>query len=107
MDKLYLYAFANLAMSFTSMFICICRLNSMNRKTTLLRVRVEYALGAGVLFASGLAPLVGEWPGVIWLGLTFYVLATLLASSHAWRHDRPPAVASQVGELRRADGSAL
>lgn len=106
MDKLYLLAMANFLLSMPSMFICLCRLNAMDRKMTLLRVRIEYAVGAGVLFASAFRPLIGEWPGITTIGVSFYVLVMLIASNSAWRNDTPPSTASQHGALRQADGTA-
>lgn len=104
MDKVYLLAMANFALCMPSMFICICRLNAMT-KSVLLRVRIEYAVGAGALFCSAFRPLIGEWPGYASVGMAVYVLVMLVASSHAWRHDSTPPVASQVGDLRAADGT--
>lgn len=105
MDKLYLLAMVNFLLTMPSLFICVCRLNAMNRRTTLYRVRLEYSVGAGVLFASAFRPLIGEWPGFTTIGVSSYVLIALLASNNAWRNDKPPPTASQVGDLRKADGS--
>lgn len=101
MDRLHLLAMLNLLLSVPSIIICICRLNTMGRDT-LMRVKLEYALGVGVLVFSSLRPLIGEWPGYATLATTTLILVMLLSSSNAWRGDQPPPSATDrapLGEL--------
>lgn len=96
MNEAYLIALANLAMCMVSTFICICRLNSMQRRVRRVRwvVRAEYSVGVGAMLASGFRPLIGEWPGYASLVVAAYVLLALIASSRAWHGDRPPEIAT-------------
>lgn len=107
MTEQYLFAFANLVLCAPSFFICICRLNAMQRKKTRVLVQIEYAFGAAVLLLSALRPLINEWPGYASLAMATYVLVSMVASRHAWRNDTPPVSASIRADLRAADGSNL
>jgi hypothetical protein len=76
-------------------------------RDTLMRVKLEYALGVGVLVFSSLRPLINEWPGYATLATTILILVMLLSSSNAWRGDKPPATATTgpapLGELPEID----
>jgi len=91
-------AMLNLLLSVPSIVICICRLNTMSRDT-LMRVKLEYALGVGVLLFSSLRPMIDEWPGYATLATTTYILVILLSSSNAWRGDKPPHTATDHAQL--------
>lgn len=106
MRELYLFAMANLVMCAAIGFIALCRLNAM-REGVLWRVRIEYAAYIGAVVAYGLMPMFGHWPSWVHLSMPAAVLCGLLASNNAWRNDTPPASASEVGSLRRMDGSPL
>lgn len=95
----HLLAMLNLVLSVPSIIICICRLNTMDRKTTLMRVKLEYASAVGVLIFSMLRPLIGEWPGYATLATTTLILVMLLTSSNAWRGDKPPPSATDRAPL--------
>ena len=96
MHELYLIALANVVLCGASAFICICRLNAMQRGARPVRwaVRMEYALGVGAMVASAGRPLIGEWPGYASLCVASYVLWALLASGRAWQGDEPPDAAT-------------
>lgn len=98
MTELHLIAVANLALCLASAFICLCRLNGMDKHTR-LSVVIEYALGMGALLFSAGRPLIGEWPGYASLAMGAYVLYLLLASAPAWKGDKPPAIATDHAPL--------
>ena len=104
MDKLYLFALGNFALCTAIVVIALCRLNSM-QGTVLWRVRGEYATYVGCATASSLQPMWGEWP--LWgsIAMAVGLLLGLLCSSHAWRGDRAPEIATDAGALRHQDGT--
>jgi hypothetical protein len=101
MNEIYLIALMNLVLCTASGFVCICRLNAMERRSRRVRwsVQAEYAIGLGAMIASAGRPLIGEWPGYASLCVSVYVLWALLASRRAWRGDRAPDVATDRSPL--------
>ena len=89
MTDLYLFALANAALCAAIVLISLCRLNTM-QGAVLYRVRSEYAAYVGCATASALQPWWGEWPMWGSLAMAVGLLAGLLCSAHAWRHDTPP-----------------
>lgn len=106
MSKLYLFALANAALCAAVIFIALCRLNAM-QGAVLFRVRSEYAGYMGAAVMSAMMPFWGEWPQWGSISMAGALLLGLLCSGHAWRGDHAPEVATDHGELRRMDGSAL
>ncbi|WP_114968553.1 hypothetical protein [Rhodoferax ferrireducens] len=106
MNELYLFALANAALCACVLMISVCRLNGMHG-SVLLRVRSEYAGYIGAAVLSALQPWWGEWPQWGSVGMASALLLGLLCSSHAWHGDRAPAVATDRGDLRNMDGSAI
>jgi hypothetical protein len=82
------------------LFISICRMNAMQGKGVLWRVKLEYALYVAISCGVVLAPLVGEWPGmVMFLAMCALALA-LLCSARAWSGDKVPQEATDFGQLQ-------
>lgn len=94
MNELLLIALTNFVLCVISWFICVCRLNTMRKESTIrMSVKMEYAIGAAAMIFSAGRPLIGEWPGYASLVVGSAYLWSLLASSPAWRNDTPPDVA--------------
>lgn len=106
MNNLYLFALANAGMCGAICFICLCRLNSM-QKSVRMFVKSEYAILMGAALLSAMQPLYGEWPRYGSVGMSLAMLFQLISSAKAWRGDRVPAAATTPGELRNMDGSAI
>lgn len=103
MNDLLLFAFVNFALCIASALIVVCRLNAMHRGV-LLRVRIEYSIGAGALVMGAFQPWWGEWPQWGSCALASYVLASLIASAKAWRQndtDEPPEIATDRMPLEK------
>lgn len=98
MNDLYLFALANAGLCGVIVFISVCRLNTM-QGSVLLRVQSEYAGYIGAAFASALQPWWNEWPQWGSLAMAGALLLGLVASSHAWRRDKPPATATSPAPL--------
>lgn len=79
-------------------WISLCRLNSMGTDV-LLRVGLEYATYIAIGFAVPLAPLAGEWPGYVLVGVVYGILVILVCQWRAWAGDRPPDEATDNAPL--------
>lgn len=97
MTEAYLFAGANLALCQAIVFVCLCRLNLMNKKV-LSRVRSEYAGYIGGAFISGLQPMWGEWPQWGSVALAAALLLGLIFGGIGWRRG-PPESATEPAPL--------
>lgn len=96
----HLYAFLSWPPLLAVLFIASCRLNAMP-EGTFFSVGLEYALWQAVGWGLILAPLVGDWPGPVVLGVAWALAAILLCSRRAWAGDVAPDVATDVAPLSK------
>lgn len=93
----YFPAGVNLLLCVTIMGICLCRLDKID-KSVLLRIGMRYVLLLSAAAASGVSPLIYEFPG--WSAVFFAaaVLFMLLSDGYEWRAG-PPESATVPGAL--------
>ncbi len=89
-----LLAFLNLALCAALGWTCLCRLNLMERSTTLPSFRAKYSVLITAAVASALGPLAGIWPNLAQVLLTGAFVFVLAAGTSAWR-DGVPGYAQQ------------
>lgn len=97
----HLLALVNAALAMACLIICVCRINGMTRHTRPLVV-AEYAVGAGASFGNMFLPWTGIWPNIYTVVITASILLKLVASTHAWRNDEPPTIATDLAPLENA-----
>jgi hypothetical protein len=89
-DKLHLIALCNALLCGGIMWVCLCRIAALSKRSRLL-FRALYSLLGMVAFASMLQPLFfGEWPGVADLMVNAVLLAFLASGMRTWRLGAPP-----------------
>lgn len=101
-DQTLWLAWLTWPLCFAIFFIAVCRLNAMWGKHVLFRVKLEYAAYVAISWAVIGAPLVGEWPGWVMIGVLVGLLIILCAQAHAWRRsgrDEPPDEATSPAPL--------
>jgi len=88
MNHLYLPAGLTFILCAAIIFVCICRLDKID-KSVRLRVGFQYVVLLMAAAALALAPIFGQFPGwgvVVFAGA---VLFMLLADSFQWHHGPP------------------
>ncbi len=88
MSSLYLPAGVNFIICWAIIFVCICRLNHINKKV-LRRVGIQYVLLLMTTAGLAFAPFLWQFPGWAVVFFTGAVLFMLLADSFQW-HNGPP-----------------
>lgn len=93
----YLPAGINGLASAVIIFVCVCRLDKIDKKV-LLRVGIQYIVLLMAAGGNGASPWLFEMPGWPQTLFTCAVLFMLVADSFQWRHG-PPASATGPAPL--------
>lgn len=92
-----LFALANFVLCMLAIFMCLCRLNSMDGRV-IYRVRSEYSVYLSCALVSALQPFYGEWPRWGSIAMAGGLVFGLFMSAKAWQHG-PPEITTGHGQL--------
>jgi hypothetical protein len=88
-DKLYLMALANAVLCGGIMWVCLCRIAALSKRSRKL-FRALYSLLGAAAMGSMLQPvLFGDWPGVADLMVNAVLLAFLSSGMRTWSAGAP------------------
>lgn len=98
----YLAPGLNGVFSVAIIFVCVCRLDKIDKRV-LLRVGLQYVILIMAAAGNGASPWLFHLPGWPQTLFTAAVLFMLIADSFQWRHG-PPSSTTVPAELLNMDG---